>query len=52
VRRFIPGAFLDATNAGPFVNAGEYDNISDATRISNRLRGVGFDARVEYIGIG
>jgi peptidoglycan hydrolase-like protein with peptidoglycan-binding domain len=52
VRRFIPGAFLDATNAGPFVNAGEFDNISDATRISNRLRGVGFDARVEYIGIG
>lgn len=52
VRRFIPRAFLDATNAGPFVNAGEFDNISDATRISNRLRGVGFDARVEYIGLG
>ncbi|WP_416673220.1 peptidoglycan-binding domain-containing protein [Egbenema bharatensis] len=52
VRRFIPRAFLDATNAGPFVNAGEFDNLSDATRISNRLRGVGFDARVEHIGIG
>lgn len=50
VRRYVPFAFPDAAQSGPFINAGQFANRSDATLVSNRLRGVGLNARVDFRG--
>lgn len=43
-------AFLDSTRAGTFINAGQFGSHDEATTVSNRLKGLGFDARVDYRG--
>lgn len=48
VREYVPGAFPDATLAGGFINAGQFDNYATAARTVDLLEGVGFDAQVEY----
>lgn len=50
VRRYVPFAFPDAAQSGPFINAGQFASRSDATLVSNRLRGVGLNARVDFRG--
>jgi peptidoglycan hydrolase-like protein with peptidoglycan-binding domain len=48
VRRIVPNAVLDGAPRGTFVNAGGYPNYSSAREVAGRLRGFGFDARVDY----
>ncbi|NJO80387.1 MAG: hypothetical protein HC827_19000 [Cyanobacteria bacterium RM1_2_2] len=48
VRRVVPDAVLDGAPRGTFVNAGGYPNYSSAREVAGRLRGFGFDARVDY----
>lgn len=48
VREYVPGAFPDATLAGGFINAGQFDDYSTAARTVDLLEGVGFDAQVKY----
>lgn len=48
VREYVPGAFPDATLAGGFINAGQFDNYATAARTVDLLEGVGFNAQVEY----
>ena len=49
VRDFVPDAFAAQSRRGDYVNAGEFDNVSDAQRRSKFLREQGLDARVEYL---
>jgi peptidoglycan hydrolase-like protein with peptidoglycan-binding domain len=48
VRRYVPTAFPDATLAGGFINAGQFDDYATAARTVDLLEGVGFDAQVNY----
>jgi len=48
VRLYVPGAFPDATLAGGFINAGQFDDYATAARTVDLLEGVGFDAQVAY----
>ena len=48
VRQICPGAYVDYDQPGPFINAGQYASYSEALQISNRLRGIGFDTRVDH----
>lgn len=48
VRRYVPTAFPDATLAGSFINAGQFDDYATAARTVDLLEGVGFRAQVNY----
>lgn len=48
VREYVPTAFPDATLAGGFINAGQFDDYATAARTVDLLEGVGFDAQVAY----
>lgn len=48
VKRIVPDAVLDGAPRGSFVNAGGYPNYESAREVAGRLRGYGFDARVQY----
>lgn len=49
VREFIPDAFVAKSRLGDYVNAGEFDEVSEAQRLSKALRKRDFDARVEFL---
>ncbi|KST66407.1 peptidoglycan-binding domain-containing protein [Mastigocoleus testarum] len=49
VRQFIPNAFAARSPRGEYVNAGEFEDISQAREVSKELRERGLDARVEYL---
>jgi peptidoglycan hydrolase-like protein with peptidoglycan-binding domain len=48
VRQLIPGARVEESRRGKYVNAGEYNQRSEAQRQSEILRDRDFDARVDY----
>ncbi|BDA67940.1 hypothetical protein RIVM261_025530 [Rivularia sp. IAM M-261] len=48
VRQVLPQAFAAKSGLGDYVNAGSFNERSDAERLSDQLRDRGFDARVEY----
>ncbi|MGH2414841.1 MAG: SPOR domain-containing protein, partial [Microcystaceae cyanobacterium] len=48
VRQFIPEAFPAESKLGPYVNAGQFRERSQAEDLSKWLRSRGLDARVEY----
>lgn len=48
VKQIVPDAVLDGAPQGTFINAGGYPNYSSAREVAGRLRGFGFDARVDY----
>ncbi len=48
VQQIVPDAVLDGAPQGTFINAGGYPNYSSAREVAGRLRGYGFDARVDY----
>lgn len=48
VQQIVPNAVLDGASQGTFVNAGGYPNYESAREVAGRLRGFGFDARVDY----
>ena len=49
VRQYIPEAFTAQSRLGPYVNAGQFSDRSDAEKLSQALRSRGLDARVEYL---
>ncbi len=49
VRRFVRDAFAARSRRGDYINAGEFEEASEASRLSKELRQRGFDARVEYL---
>lgn len=49
VRQFIPNAFAARSPRGEYVNAGEFEDLSQARELSKALRDRGLDARVEYL---
>lgn len=48
VRQYIPEAFRAESRLGPFVNAGQFRERSQAEELSKWLRSRGLDARVDY----
>ncbi|BAY45199.1 peptidoglycan-binding domain 1 [Scytonema sp. HK-05] len=48
VRQYIPEAFRAESRLGPFVNAGQFRERSQAEDLSKWLRSRGLDARVDY----
>ncbi|BAZ25349.1 peptidoglycan-binding domain 1 [Kalymmatonema gypsitolerans NIES-4073] len=48
VRQYIPEAFQGESRLGPFVNAGQFRERSQAEELSKWLRSRGLDARVDY----
>jgi peptidoglycan hydrolase-like protein with peptidoglycan-binding domain len=48
VRQYIPEAFQAESRLGPFVNAGQFRERSQAEELSKWLRSRGLDARVDY----
>ncbi|MBW4627635.1 MAG: peptidoglycan-binding protein [Brasilonema octagenarum HA4186-MV1] len=48
VRQYIPEAFRAESRLGPYVNAGQFRERSQAEDLSKWLRSRGLDARVEY----
>jgi hypothetical protein len=48
VRQYIPEAFQAESRLGPFVNAGQFRERSQAEDLSKWLRSRGLDARVDY----
>lgn len=48
IQAIVPNAVLDGALQGRFINAGGYPNYSSAQEVAGRLRGYGFDARVDY----
>lgn len=48
VRQLLPSAKVEESRLGKYVNAGEYNQRSEAQRLSEILRDRDFDARVEY----
>ena len=49
VRQYVPGAFPAESRLGPYVNAGQFSDRSDAEKLTEALRSRGLDARVEYL---
>ncbi|MDJ0696375.1 peptidoglycan-binding protein [Mastigocoleus sp. MO_188.B34] len=49
VRQFVPNAFAARSPRGDYVNAGEFEDLSQAREVSKELRERGLDARVEYL---
>lgn len=48
VQQVLPQAFAAKSGLGDYVNAGSFNERSDAERLTDQLRDRGFDARVEY----
>jgi peptidoglycan hydrolase-like protein with peptidoglycan-binding domain len=48
IRQIVPNAVIDGAHPGGFINAGGYPNWDSAREVAGRLRGFGFDARVDY----
>jgi hypothetical protein len=48
VRQVVPGAVLDDSGRGSFINAGGYRSRSDADAISDRLKDLGLPARIDF----
>jgi peptidoglycan hydrolase-like protein with peptidoglycan-binding domain len=48
IQQVVPNAVLDGAPQGTFINAGGYPNYASAREVAGRLRGFGFDARVDY----
>ncbi|KAB8317437.1 peptidoglycan-binding protein [Tolypothrix campylonemoides VB511288] len=48
VQQYIPEAFRAESRLGPFVNAGQFRERSQAEELSKWLRSRGLDARVDY----
>ncbi|MFM7425939.1 MAG: peptidoglycan-binding domain-containing protein [Elainella sp.] len=48
VQQVVPNSVIDGAPQGSFINAGGYPNYSSAREVAGRLRGFGFDARVDY----
>lgn len=48
VQQVVPNSVVDGAPQGTFINAGGYPNYSSAREVAGRLRGFGFDARVDY----
>lgn len=48
VQRIVPNSVIDGALRGSFINAGGYPNYSSAREVAGRLKGFGFDARVDY----
>lgn len=48
VQQIVPDAVIDGALPGRFINAGGYPNYASAREVAGRLRGFGFDARVDY----
>ena len=48
VRQFVSDAFAAQSSRGDYVNAGGFENVSEARELSDALREEGFDARVVY----
>jgi peptidoglycan hydrolase-like protein with peptidoglycan-binding domain len=48
VRQYVPEAFRAESRLGPFVNAGQFRERSQAEDLSKWLRSRGLDARVDY----
>lgn len=48
VQQVVPNSVIDGAAQGTFINAGGYPNYSSAREVAGRLRGFGFDARVDY----
>ncbi|MEO0968021.1 MAG: peptidoglycan-binding protein [Cyanobacteria bacterium J06639_18] len=49
VRQFVPNAFAARSPRGEYVNAGEFEDLSQARELSKALRERDLDARVEYL---
>ena len=49
VRQFVPNAFAAQSPRGQYVNAGEFEDLSQARELSKALRERDLDARVEYL---
>lgn len=50
VRYYVTDAFIFRTEAGEYINAGEFPNQQEAKKRADFLRGKGFDARFVRIG--
>ena len=48
VRQFVSDAFAAQSSRGDYINAGGFENVSEARERSEALRQRGFDARVVY----
>lgn len=48
VQKIVPDSVIDGAARGSFINAGGYPNYASAREVAGRLRGFGFDARVDY----
>jgi hypothetical protein len=48
VQQIVPNSVIDGSIQGTFINAGGYPNYESASEIAGRLKGFGFDARVDY----
>jgi peptidoglycan hydrolase-like protein with peptidoglycan-binding domain len=48
IQQVVPNAVIDGASRGSFINAGGYPNYGSAREVAGRLRGYGFDARVDY----
>ncbi len=48
IQQIVPNSVIDGAPQGTFINAGGYPNYSSAQEVAGRLRGFGFDARVDY----
>lgn len=48
IQQVVPNSVIDGAIQGSFINAGGYPNYSSAREIAGRLKGFGFDARVDY----
>lgn len=48
IQSIVPNSVVDGAPQGSFINAGGYPNYASAQEVAGRLRGFGFDARVDY----
>ncbi len=48
IQQIVPNSIIDGAPQGTFINAGGYPNYSSAREVAGRLKGFGFDARVDY----
>ncbi len=48
IQQIVPNSVIDGAPQGTFINAGGYPNYASAREVAGRLKGFGFDARVDY----
>lgn len=48
IQQIVPNSIVDGAPQGTFINAGGYPNYASAREVAGRLKGFGFDARVDY----